>query len=229
MKRDYLVVIPTRNRYELVIRAIRSAFGQTVPPAEVVVVDDASTDRRYEWLDEIINHPRLTILRSERSSQDVTGHGFAVGTVRNVGLEYAKRIRFDGWIAFLDDDDEWMPSKLETQFDAAARYDQVQAFCSNAFNRDTFGRVCGYHHEPHGRKLSGNLLDVTSVVREFNPVINSTGVVDAVVARKVGLQVPYGYGEDWDYWRRVSILTPIIRVDEPLAYYTIGNAKEYRL
>lgn len=229
MNREYLVVIPTRNRYDLVIRAIRSAFTQSVTPAEVVVVDDASTDKRYEWIEDIINHPRLTVIRREVSSQDLTGHGFAVGTVRNAGLEYARRIRFDGWIAFLDDDDEWMPSKMDIQFDAASRYEQVQAFCSNALNRDPFGRVCGYHHEPHGRKLSSNYMDVTSVVRDFNPVINSTGIVDATVASRVGLQNPYGFGEDWDYWRRVAILSPIIRVDEPLAYYTIGNSKEYRL
>lgn len=227
MSREYLVVIPSRNRYELVIRAIRSAMAQTVPPAEVVVVDDASTDKRYEWLDEIIGHPRLTILRNVVSAKQKTGHGFAVGTVRNRGLDYAFRIGFDGWIAFLDDDDEWMPSKMETQFDAADKYDQVQAFCSNAFNRDTAGLVCGYHHEPHGRKLTANLFDVTAALREFNPVINSTGILDAKIAAKVGLQMPHGYGEDWDYWRRASILTPVIRVDEPLAYYTIGNVKEY--
>ena len=45
---DYVVVIPTRNRYRLCLRAIRSALTQTVPPAEVFVVDDASDDPRYQ-------------------------------------------------------------------------------------------------------------------------------------------------------------------------------------
>ena len=49
---DYVVVIPTRNRYRLCLRAIRSALTQTVPPAEVFVVNDASEDPRYQWLDE---------------------------------------------------------------------------------------------------------------------------------------------------------------------------------
>ena len=44
---DYVVVIPTRNRYRLGLRAIRSALTQTDVPAEVFVVDDASDDPRY--------------------------------------------------------------------------------------------------------------------------------------------------------------------------------------
>ena len=45
----------------------------------------------------------------------------------------------------------------------------------------------------------------------------------------LGDQWPSGYGEDWDYWRRAAVLTPILRIDEPLAFYTVGNLKEYRL
>lgn len=227
MTPDYVVIIPTRNRYELLLRAIRSVLAQSVQPTEVVVVDDASTDRRYDWLDEIVDSTRLTVLRETISSQEKTGAGFAVGTVRNVGLDYVCRIRFDGWVAFLDDDDEWMPTKMAAQFEAARAYDQVQAFSTNAFNRDTSGKVCGYHHTPHGRRLSANYYDVTSTLKEYNPVINSTGILDAKIAAKIGRQMPHGFGEDWDYWRRASILTPVVQVDEPLAYYTVGNRKEY--
>lgn len=226
---DYVVVIPSRNRYELLLRAVRSAFAQTVAPLEVVVIDDASTDRRYEWVDEIVGNTRLTMLRQSICSQEATGAGFAVGHVRNQGLDYLKRIGFDGWIAFLDDDDEWMPGKLQAQLSAAKRYDEVWAFCSNAYNRNTSGLVCGYHHGPHGRQLSTGYHDVTQCLKEFNPVINSTAIVHTHVAAKLGHQMPAGFGEDFDYWRRASKLTPVIRLDEPLAFYTMGNAKEYRL
>jgi glycosyltransferase involved in cell wall biosynthesis len=226
---DYLVIIPSRNRYELVLRAVRSVLKQTVPPAEVVVIDDASDDRRYDWLDEIISNPRFTLLREKESSRQQTSSGFAVGSVRNRGLLYAKQLQFDGWIAFLDDDDEWFPTKMERQFEAAVKYDEVYAFCTNAFNRNPSGLVCGYHHGPHGRELSHGYRDVTQCLREFNPVINSTATLHSKVAWKVGLQAPSGYGEDWDYWRRTAILTPVIRLEEPLAFYTIGNTKEYEL
>lgn len=226
---DYIVVIPSRNRYELLLRAVRSTLAQTVQPTEVVVIDDASTDRRYDWVEEIINSPRLTMIRQAVPSQVATGQGFAVGHVRNAGLEHVRHLKFDGWVAFLDDDDEWFPTKAEAQLAAARQYDEVWAFCSNALNRNLEGQVCGYHHGPHGRQLSSNYRDVTQCLKEFNPVINSTGILHTYVANKIGGQKPAGFGEDFDYWRRASKLTPVVRIDEPLAYYTVGNQKEYRV
>lgn len=228
MKTDYIALIPTRNRYEHCLRAVRSVLAQSVPPSEVVVIDDASTDPRYEWLEEIVGDARMTMLREPVCSQQVTRAGFAVGHVRNVGLAYIKRLEFDGWIAFLDDDDEWMPDKMRCQFDVAKAYGDVMVFCSNAYNRSPTGLICGYHHGDHGRKLNG-CHDVTKALRELNPVINSTAIIHADVAAKVGKQAATGFGEDWDYWRRAAILSPVFRLDEPLAFYTVGNHKEYEL
>lgn len=227
--RDYAVVIPTRNRYELALRAIRSVLGQTVPPQEVHVVDDASTDRRYQWLEEIVDDARVTIHRRPISSRLEYDAGFAVGAVRNTALREIVRIGFEGWVAFLDDDDEWMPEKMARQFDAADAYDAYRVICTNAINRDTAGTICGFHHPDHGRQLLGTFWDVTALVKTLNPVINSTAIVHTEVARVLGDQWPSGYGEDWDYWRRAAVLTPILRIDEPLVFYTVGNLKEYRL
>ncbi len=141
--KDYVVVVPTRNRWQTLLRAVRSAFLQTVAPTEVFVVDDASTDERYRWLDELVDDARLTILRRPVSSRDEHGAGFAVGTVRNTALSHIRRIGFDGWIAFLDDDDEWMPDKLARQFEAAEKFDGHRAICTNALNRSADGIVTG--------------------------------------------------------------------------------------
>lgn len=226
---DYVVIIPTRNRYGFCLRAIRSALSQTVPPSEVVVIDDASTDQRYKWLEEIASDARVVVLREEISSQDRTGAGFAVGSVRNRALAYVRRSQFAGWVAFLDDDDEWMPEKIETQSRAADAYRDVRLFCSNAFNRTPSGIICGYHHGDHGRRLDHGCHDVTRCVREFNPVIMSSAVIHTEVVAKIGTQKEAGYGEDWDYWRRASVLTPVFRIDEPLLFYSVNNPKEYTL
>jgi glycosyltransferase involved in cell wall biosynthesis len=227
--RDYVVVIPTRNRYESVLRAIRSVQAQTAPPTEIHVVDDASTDRRYQWLEEIVDDARVTLHRRAVSSREEHAAGFAVGAVRNTALREILRVGFDGWIAFLDDDDEWMPEKMARQFEAAFTYDDYRVVCTNALNRDHSGTICGFHHPDHGRQLLGTFWDVTGLVRTLNPVINSTAIVHTDVAEVLGDQWPAGYGEDWDYWRRAAVLSPILRVDEPLAFYTVGNLKEYTL
>ena len=95
------VVIPTHNRARLVGRAIRSVLGQTVPPGEVIVVDDASTDDTVDVLAGFGD--AIDVLRQETNIER--------GAARNLG---AQRARGD-LVAFLDSDDEWEPEKLETQ------------------------------------------------------------------------------------------------------------------
>lgn len=226
---DYVVIIPTRNRYRLCLRAIRSALTQTVPPAEVFVVDDASDDPRYQWLEEIIGSQRLTVIRRAVSSREETGAGFAVGTVRNDAIRHVLKIGFAGWVAFLDDDDEWLKTKAAVQFSAVEANGRYGVVCSNAFNRDPAGVVSGYHHETHGVRITDTTRDVTALCRVMNPVINSTAIIHTKIVERLGDQQASGFGEDWDYWQRAGRLTGIMRVEEPLAWYTIGNPKEYTL
>lgn len=225
---DYVVIIPTCNRYELCLRAIRSAFDQTHAPSEVFVVDDASTDRRYQWLEEVIDDPRLTVFRKTVSSRMEHATGYAIGAVRNVAIRHTLRIGFTGWVAFLDDDDEWMPTKTSEQLTArVGRASKYGLVCTNAYNRTPDGVVSGYHHEAHGVLIADSLVDVTAIVRQFNPVVNSTALIHTSVVERLGDQQATGRGEDWDYWQRAARLTGVLRLEEPLAYYTIGNAKEY--
>jgi glycosyltransferase involved in cell wall biosynthesis len=103
------VVIPTRNRAPLLRRALESVFAQGFADYEVLVVDDASTDDTAALL-AAWPEPRLRVLR-----QSSAGGG---PRARNRGID-ASRGEF---VAFLDDDDEWLPRKLELQvarFDAA--------------------------------------------------------------------------------------------------------------
>ncbi len=225
---DYVVVIPTRNRYELALRAIRSAFGQTLAPQEVFVVDDASTDERYRWLEEIVGDARLTVFRRPIGSQQEHGTTYAIGAVRNVALQHVQRIGFRGWVAFLDDDDEWMPGKLARQFELLAGNGRYGVVCSNAYNRSPDGTITGYHHETHGVRVTDETRDVTGIVTLFNPVINSTAIIHTAILERLGLQQTAERWEDYDYWKRAAKLTGILRVEEPLIWYTVGNAKEYR-
>ena len=93
------VVIPTVGRSE-VLRAVASALGQTCPPLEVLVVVD-SRDRSI--------HPGL--LGISHQIRILTTGGIGPSGARMLGTEEAR----GDIIAFLDDDDEWIPSKLERQ------------------------------------------------------------------------------------------------------------------
>ncbi len=96
------VVIPTLRRPKLVLRAIGSVLNQTYEQIEVIVVVDGPDQATIDALG-TVKDPRLQVIVNPRS---LTAAG-----ARNVGVDHAK----GEWVAFLDDDDEWLPSKLEKQ------------------------------------------------------------------------------------------------------------------
>ena len=99
-------VIPTRNRPELVRRAVRSALDQTYPNLEVVVVVDGPDPATVEAL-HTLHESRLRVIAL---AENVGG-----SEARNIGAREAA----GDWIAFLDDDDEWLPNKIDLQMSAA--------------------------------------------------------------------------------------------------------------
>lgn len=101
---DISVVIPTFERADLLAAAIDSVRRQTRPASEIVVVVDGETpDPATLAMLDGIDDGRLRVVRGERR----LGNARA----RNAGIEAAR----GDWIALLDDDDEWLPDKLERQ------------------------------------------------------------------------------------------------------------------
>lgn len=96
----FSVVVPLYNKGPHIERAIRSALSQTLPPAEIVVVDDGSTDGGFEYVAGL----RDDRIRLHRRTEPGPG-GYAA---RNLAIERAT----SEWIAFLDADDEWLPEHL---------------------------------------------------------------------------------------------------------------------
>lgn len=104
------VVIPVHNRATAVRRAIASVLAQTCQDVEIIVVDDGSTDGTAAAISQI-DDPRVRVIGHERSR--------GASAARNTGIR-ASRGEF---VAFLDSDDEWLPSKLERQLKVFARSD----------------------------------------------------------------------------------------------------------
>jgi glycosyltransferase involved in cell wall biosynthesis len=96
------VVIPTLDRPKLLLRAIQSVLRQTFQEIEVIVVIDRQNDDIVSAV-QSVDDPRVRLFTNP---DRVTASG-----ARNVGADQAK----GEWIAFLDDDDEWLPNKLERQ------------------------------------------------------------------------------------------------------------------
>ena len=160
------VVISTYQRPDACERALRSVLTQTESPLEVLVCDNGSTDdteariRAWERRDS-----RVRYLRAAQNSGTPS-------TTRNLGIEHAR----GKMIAFLDDDDEWLPGKLAVQRVALAT-DSADAVASNALRSD--GSVYFPDARPTWQPTQADLLWA-------NPIIASSALVRRDQLRSAG-------------------------------------------
>ena len=96
------VIIPTYNRAGLLPRAVNSVLSQTYDDYEIIIVDDCSTDNTRDVI-AAFTDPRVLSIRHQTNRRQSASINTGISNARG---EY---------IAFLDDDDEWLPAKLEKQ------------------------------------------------------------------------------------------------------------------
>jgi glycosyltransferase involved in cell wall biosynthesis len=97
------VIIPTYNREKLIIKALESVLNQTYTDFEILVIDDASTDNTESEIKKLNNDKIIYYKLDKNGGQCIA---------RNFGIKRAN----GKFIAFLDSDDEWLPTKLEKQY-----------------------------------------------------------------------------------------------------------------
>ena len=101
------VVIPTYNRIQLLLVAISSVVIQSYPAKEIVIIDDCSTDGTGAIIGKMVH----TLRNTKIILVSLTAHSGKPGYLRNYGISKSN----GEYIAFLDDDDQWMEDKLATQ------------------------------------------------------------------------------------------------------------------
>jgi glycosyltransferase involved in cell wall biosynthesis len=203
------VVIPAYNRERTVLTAIRSVLWQTLPPTEVIVVDDGSTDATAAVV-EGLGEPAVRLVRQPNGG---------ISAARNTGIREA---RCD-WVAFQDSDDEWVPTKLERQFAANAADPASTAafYCGMVIagaleenGRSGARRSISYHPGPSVTTVSGDLV---ATLLRTNPISTQTLVARRELLHEAGLfDTALKSLVDWDIAIRLARLGPIGFVDEPL-------------
>lgn len=208
-------VIPTRNRADLVTRAIRSALAQSYVGVEVVVVVDGRDDRTVA---------SVTQINDERLRCVVIGESVGGAEARNIGVRNAR----GEWIAFLDDDDEWMPDKIEKQLKAAGELSapETQIVCSQVIARTTEGDMLLPEKAP-AKPYSEYLLVRSRLT--FGEGLMQTSTLMA--KREHLLRIPFTKGlrkhQDWDWLLRCAEEQEmeVVFVPEPLAIWYVDDAR----
>ncbi|MFL5342203.1 MAG: glycosyltransferase family 2 protein [Gemmataceae bacterium] len=194
------VIIPAYNSGLLVVEAVASALAQSHAPAEVIVIDDGSTDD---------THARVTAFGPP--VRYIRQRNQGVAAARNAGLGVAS----GEVIAFLDADDVWHPRKLELQVECLRRDLQIALLGTGTVDwpRERFpndGLVRS------GRPVRVRFEDL--VVR--NQFVTSSVVVRKDALRCVGEFDPLLQGpEDFDLWLRVARVRAVANLSLPLTGY----------
>ena len=212
------VVIPTRNRCARLLKAIASVRAQTGVVVEIIVVDDASSDETPHVLPALCREELR--LRYVRNQFPLGGGG-----ARNAGAALAR----GEFVAFLDDDDCFLPGKLERQV-AALRGtpDAPAASCSFLLYFGERQSAPRRLRAPRSRAelLRTNMLGGASVCMVRAEVFRTVGGFDPCLPSC----------QDWDLWLKLHALGSIVVCEEPLVRYSFhagsqitGNAlAEYR-
>lgn len=216
------VIIATFNRHEQCRRAIDSVLNQTYAPLEVIVIDDGSTPPFQD--------DRVLVLRTPQNTRTLFGWP-SPGYVRTLGMKEAK----GEYIAFLDDDDVWLPTKLELQLQLLKEH-KVDACCSEASigigfydaNAEYLRMMSQrfFAEIKHCLSQRGCILDTFpprfthELLTKHNLVITSSVVVKRDLLEKIGFMqtVPLGQ-EDYGCWLEVSKHTDFAFLATPSLYY----------
>jgi glycosyltransferase involved in cell wall biosynthesis len=193
------VVLPTFNRWRLLSRALDSVLRQVEVDLEVLVVDDDSDDATVSFV-AAHSDPRVRLLRQESNQ--------GVARARNRGVAAAR----GEWVAFLDDDDFWAPTRLrdhlQTITEAGASWGYGAAIAVSPIGRRRLMMPAPADEIAAGL-LELNVVGPPSTATVRRDLLDATGGFDdelSVIA-------------DWDLWVRLADLGPAARCAEPLVAY----------
>lgn len=200
---DISVIVTTRNRKYEVKRALDSIYAQTVQPLEVIVVDDGSTDGTRAHI-ESQTYENMHYIFNQVESKHSPGHS------RNMGIHAAK----GEYIAFLDSDGIWYPTKLEVFADKLKKSETRPDIICSRYKR----------HVKFGCKELPVKLDFECGVEEEILLHNIAGASATVYRKKyleeIGLfDEDMATNTDWELLLRGvhQMGTDVIRVDEVLS------------
>ncbi len=196
------VVIPTYNRSRFLVWAIQSVREQTLPAAEIIVVDDGSTDDTERVVRELGDD--IVYLKQANAGP---------GAARNRGIAHAGGY----FVAFLDTDDIWLPAKLEQQLQLFQAHPELGLVCADMRIVDEAGAVLvdsNFRKRgllPMFTELAGAPVpEATRKLFQINFINTSTVVIRRDVFDTVGLFNPgIRYGEDLELWLRIAARYPI--------------------
>lgn len=186
-------VLTTYRRPERAQRALRSILAQTLPPTEIVVVEDGSTSKGLTDLVEQVAHRGVKYVRHEKN------RGLAAARNTGLGLSTGE------YVAYLDDDDEWLPNRLERQVaklfsmpeSARAEVAAIQVGCQVV---DGYGRCIGVNLPVNQGSLRQSIMTYGAVTPSSSFLFLRTALLNVG-----GFDEHLVSGIDHDIWMQLAV------------------------
>src|SRR5215510_1758269 len=197
---DVSVVIATYNRSRQVREAIDSVLAQTLPVREIIVVDDGSKDDTRAQL----------LAYGDRIRPFFQANGGA-SAARNLAVQMAH----GSWIAFLDDDDVWVPEKIEQQWKLVEQNPALGlVYCSDYAVDEQLHILYERKAQAENR---GQVFD-RLLIKNF--IFTSCVMARRDAVEKAGyMQKEFKFAQDWDLWLKVAAENPVDFAPAPLVLY----------
>jgi len=201
------IVIPTYNHEAFLGAALRSVVNQTYTNWEAIVVNNFSTDGT-EALVHSFNDPRIKLINFHNNG--------IIGAARNQGINLAT----NSFVAFLDSDDTWLPTKLEKCVAALTNGADLVCHGENWIDETSHSRAVFYGPTARATYLS--------LLFRGNRLSTSATVVKTSILKTVGgfsENSEFVTAEDYEMWLKISqITTNLVFIDEVLGNYTRHGA-----
>ena len=193
------VIIPTYNSAQFLVEALQSVFDQTFKDYEIIIVDDGSTDHTKQLISRYINEIKYIF-------QENAGPAKA----KNRGIMSSSGI----YVAFLDADDVWLPTKLEKQVSV---FHQDQELAMVFTENSCFDEKRGIFQRSIGKRNKLMNGDIARNIFLHSGVSTPTVMVRREIFNEVGLFEEELYmGEDDNMWVRIASNFKVELIDEPL-------------
>lgn len=198
---EFSVIIPAYQAGATIRRAVESALTQTLPPHEIIVCDDGSTDSTAEILTSYDDRVRV-----------ITQSNHGLSAARNA----AGRASTGDWVVLLDADDEWLPTRLERLAEAIDGDPDVDIVTTDAIVR-TPGR-------PDTRFYATNRFpnkeEQAEAILDWGSIFAGAAIRRSVLEENDWFTVGLPHDSEWEAWVRLLWAgSRAALVDEPLAIY----------
>lgn len=196
------IIIPSYNSLKYLPETLQSVLEQDFSDFEVIVVNDGSTDGTEAWFNANIEDPRLKLITQPNQGPSAA---------RNTGIAVAQ----GEYIAFLDSDDLWHPSKLSKQIEVLDSNPECALVYSWLANIDPQGNPTGKVRSYFNQGMVWPELVMHNFIG-----CGSNAMVRSRCFLELGLFDPATTGiEDWDMWLRIADRYPFRVIQEALVYY----------